>query len=73
LIEFLLAEFDKKIIFSLQISLKRLWGTEKPPAFKEMMVLLLLIKDIKGSSFTDLQNKIKDNFPISKRSIKHNV
>jgi hypothetical protein len=53
--------------------LKRLWGTKKPPAFKKMMVLLLLLKDIKGSSFADLQNEIEDCLPILKGSIEHNV
>jgi hypothetical protein len=71
LIEFLQAEFEKKLFFSLQIFLKRLWGTEKPPAFKEMMVLLSLLKDIEGSSFADLQNKIEDCLSISKGSIEH--
>jgi hypothetical protein len=69
----LTSRIRKKIIFSLQISLKRLWGTEKPPAFKEMMVLLSLLKDIEGSSFADLQNEIEDCLPISKGSIEHNV
>jgi hypothetical protein len=53
--------------------LKRLWGTEKPLAFKEMMVFLSLLKDIEGSSFTDLQNEIEDCLPISKGSIEHNI
>jgi hypothetical protein len=50
-----------------------LWGTEKLPIFKKMMVFLLLLKDIKGSSFVDLQNKIENCRLILKRSIKHNV
>jgi hypothetical protein len=50
-----------------------LWGTEKPPTFKEMMVLLSLFKDIEGSSFANLQNEIEDCFSISKRSIEHNI
>jgi hypothetical protein len=50
-----------------------LWGTEKPLAFKEMMVLLSLLKDIEGSSFADLQNEIEDCFSISKRNIEHNI
>jgi hypothetical protein len=32
-----------------------------------------LFKNIKSSSFIDLQNKIEDCFSISKRSIKHNI
>jgi hypothetical protein len=37
------------------------------------MVFLLLLKDIEGSSFADLQNKIENYFSISKRSIEHNI
>jgi hypothetical protein len=53
--------------------LKRLWGTEKPPVFKKMMVFLSLLKNIEGSSFVNLQNEIEDCFPISKGSIEHNI
>jgi DNA-directed RNA polymerase delta subunit len=53
--------------------LKRLWGTEKPFAFKKIMVFLLLLKDIKGFLFADLQNEIEDYLLISKKSIEHNV
>jgi hypothetical protein len=53
--------------------LKRLWVTEKQPVFKEMMVLLSLLKDIEGSSFADLQNEIEDCLLISKECIEHNV
>jgi hypothetical protein len=50
-----------------------LWETEKPFAFKEMMVFLSLLKDIKGSLFADLQNEIEDCLSISKKSIEHHI
>jgi hypothetical protein len=53
--------------------LKRLWGTEKSPAFKEMMVLLSLLKYIEGSSFAYLQNEIEDFLSISRGSIEYNI
>jgi hypothetical protein len=53
--------------------LKKLWGIEKPPVFKKMIVLLSLLKNIKGSSFADLQNEIEDCLSILKRSIEYNV
>jgi hypothetical protein len=50
-----------------------LWETEKPLAFKKMIVFLSLLKDIEGSSFANLQNEIEDYLPNSKGSIEHNV
>jgi hypothetical protein len=57
--------------------LKKLWKIEKPFVFKEMIVFLLLFKDIKVNKktfkFANLQNEIKNYFLILKRKIKYNI
>lgn len=51
----------------------RLWGEQQPPPYLEANVLLCLYKDLFGRGYESLLDEFQFGFPLSKRSIMHNV
>ena len=49
------------------------WGEQQGPRFREMTFLATLFKDTSGYGYEKVLKEIKNNYPVSKKSLQHNV
>ena len=63
----------RKILASITIDYKDLWGTKRPRNFNEAMLLITLFKDIKGCGYRCLQNALLPYASLGNYSLQHNV